>query len=558
MVSTDGTPVDPRSELDEVFEDTNQEATSATIDEETSETNDSAEPINESVVDGQSTAVAPVGRTRRPKPSRIDRTVMEFQPDVVELEHKKVPGGARWTLYASIALIISAISWAFWAEVDRMVQCEGELIPTEAPILIQPPIEGKIIELHAQFNDIVRPGDLLVSLDPTYSQADVDKLKKQKVGWEAKIARLQAELSQTDFDLGINAGVNDWEVEKITYQERKSKMEAEIKRFEAERKKIESEQEGNEISIAAREKIVNMSAKQVEHDRKLAEGRTLSMRDFERTQMNHLNSKFQLELEKSRRTDFIESLNVNSKTKEAYVAEARSMVSDELVGATQKLNDVVEELRKSSYAVKSSQFRVSDEYGDIEYTVVQKTDKGAGSAAARTDTIYRLMPLNTEFEVKIKIEGKDIARIRGESGSLDLAGNSKPTRMTMVSNPPRQAGSDSASDTDSENPDSSSNFEGDLVRVKLASFPFQRHGTLEGRLRAVSEGTFTEERGMAQAVFYEGRVRLTSVNLKEVPDDFRLVPGMACTAEIKVGKRRVIDYFIYPLVRHLESSIREP
>jgi len=37
----------------------------------------------------------------------------------------------------------------------------------------------------------------------------------------------------------------------------------------------------------------------------------------------------------------------------------------------------------------------------------------------------------------------------------------------------------------------------------------------------------------------------------------RLSPGMAITAEIKTGKRRVIEYFLSPLIQYKDESLRE-
>jgi HlyD family secretion protein len=37
-----------------------------------------------------------------------------------------------------------------------------------------------------------------------------------------------------------------------------------------------------------------------------------------------------------------------------------------------------------------------------------------------------------------------------------------------------------------------------------------------------------------------------------------MIPGMAVTAEMKAGRRSVISYFLYPLLRGLDESIREP
>jgi HlyD family secretion protein len=41
------------------------------------------------------------------------------------------------------------------------------------------------------------------------------------------------------------------------------------------------------------------------------------------------------------------------------------------------------------------------------------------------------------------------------------------------------------------------------------------------------------------------------------PERVQFMPGMAVTAEIKLGKRTVISYFLYPLLRGLDESIRE-
>ena len=37
----------------------------------------------------------------------------------------------------------------------------------------------------------------------------------------------------------------------------------------------------------------------------------------------------------------------------------------------------------------------------------------------------------------------------------------------------------------------------------------------------------------------------------------KLTPGMNLTAEIKTGKRRVIEYFLSPLLQHGSESLRE-
>ena len=53
-------------------------------------------------------------------------------------------------------------------------------------------------------------------------------------------------------------------------------------------------------------------------------------------------------------------------------------------------------------------------------------------------------------------------------------------------------------------------------------------------------------------------MEVTAADLRDVPRNFRLIPGMAVTAEIKAGERTILSYFLYPLLRGLDESIREP
>lgn len=58
--------------------------------------------------------------------------------------------------------------------------------------------------------------------------------------------------------------------------------------------------------------------------------------------------------------------------------------------------------------------------------------------------------------------------------------------------------------------------------------------------------------------YYKVRVTLADARLRNAPPDFHLTPGMTATAEIKVGSRRLITYLLYPFLRGLNESFREP
>ena len=103
---------------------------------------------------------------------------------------------------------------------------------------------------------------------------------------------------------------------------------------------------------------------------------------------------------------------------------------------------------------------------------------------------------------------------------------------------------------------------GQPVRIKFEAFPFQKYGTGVGTVRVVSQDTFAPdpkaEGARRAAPYYRVLVDVVDTKLRLQREHIQMIPGMAVTAEMKVGRRSVISYFLYPLLRGLDESIREP
>jgi HlyD family secretion protein len=100
---------------------------------------------------------------------------------------------------------------------------------------------------------------------------------------------------------------------------------------------------------------------------------------------------------------------------------------------------------------------------------------------------------------------------------------------------------------------------GDPVKVKLDAFNFIEHGTAEGTLRWISEGAFTvDDNGVATEPYYKARVALTNTDLRNVPEGFRLIPGMTLAGDIHVGTRSVFMYIVSGAMRGMGEAMREP
>ncbi len=96
------------------------------------------------------------------------------------------------------------------------------------------------------------------------------------------------------------------------------------------------------------------------------------------------------------------------------------------------------------------------------------------------------------------------------------------------------------------------------VKIQLNALPAQKHGELKGKLIYVSADTIDKDVDGNPGNFYRARAQITEKELKDTPPGFHLMPGMKVSGKFKVGQRRLITYFIYPLIRTLGNSFAEP
>jgi hemolysin D len=95
---------------------------------------------------------------------------------------------------------------------------------------------------------------------------------------------------------------------------------------------------------------------------------------------------------------------------------------------------------------------------------------------------------------------------------------------------------------------------GQSAEIKVAAFPFTRYGTLHGVVSSVSADAVQDQKNQ---LLYNVYIKLNSnvfiVNGAVVP----LTSGMMLTAEIKTGKRKIIDYFLSPLIQNTTEAFHE-
>ena len=466
---------------------------------------------------------------RTPKQERAskkaERAIIQFQPDAVELEHQPVPGGARWTLYAVICFLLAFVAWAWWAQVDQIVTAQGRLLASQPPLVVQSSQTAPLQSILVKVGDQVKAGQVLATLDPTFSNADLDQLESDKKGYEAAIERLKAEQNGTEFVAGSRG--EEWQGQQGVFTQRREEFEASQRKFDSSERRVAINLKNNKAQIEQNKKRVSMFKDLEDRTARAAESESDPGVDLLSRQLQTADARLQLSTAESKQKELDAELIELQRQQAAFVATWKTKIATDLLQSQQDLTSTEQGLTQARKLSKLIELKVDPAESKYkEFTVSKVVERSAGSVLKKGDTVFELQPVNAPLEAEVEINGRDIAKIK----TLDAA------------------------------PESDDKFpNGTRVTVKLESFPFQKHGTLTGFVKTISDDVVERMTPGGPTTMFRGRIEMIApIKLNNVDKDFRLRPGMTAVAEIKVGKRRVIHYFLYPIFRYMDEAFREP
>lgn len=97
-------------------------------------------------------------------------------------------------------------------------------------------------------------------------------------------------------------------------------------------------------------------------------------------------------------------------------------------------------------------------------------------------------------------------------------------------------------------------YEKQNASVKVDAFNFTKYGLINGEIMSISEEAIEDEN---LGLFYSTRVKLSENKINIDGKWVNLSPGMTVAVEVRTGQRRLIEYFLSPILRHKQESIKE-
>jgi HlyD family secretion protein len=449
----------------------------------------------------------------------VDPTALEFQPDAAMIEERPMPWVARSVVYVVTALIVTGALWATLSNVDRVVTARGKLITLDPLIVVQPLETAVIRTINVGVGDVVKKGAVLATLDPTFTESQevasrerLDSMREEERRVEAEIYDLPYpppdENSPDPKYLKLQEAI--YSHRQAEYNASVASSDADIARYQAALVTNRSDQAG----FQERLKVIGEVEAMRQELLTLKAGSRLSLLQ---TTMDRLSLHDQLDEKINQEKELEQQLASANEQKEKYINNWVREGGEQLIKVQQDIATATQELASAERRQSLVVLRAPE-----DGVVLELGQRSIGSVAKEAEPLITLVPQNNTIEAEVDVDSADVARLRV----------------------------------------------GDPVRVKLDALPFQRHGTLAGTVRVLTENSFQPDKqsGAAtpkpdpdgQASFFRARIKLGPLDLQDVPKDFRLIPGMTTTAEINIGKRTIASYLLDPIVRLFDESLREP
>lgn len=452
---------------------------------------------------------SPAPKSDPPKPQRranaaATAAAAAFQPPAVALEQRPPPLAARVILHTVVGLVLAFIVWASLAETDRIVVAPGRLVTTKPLIVVQPLETGVIRSLEVTVGAVVREGDLLATLDPTFVKADAKGLKERLDSLSAEAERLRSEIDGASFVAGQDDPIRLFQAQLLAqrqaeYQARLSSLDATIAKLDASIVTNRGMQASLRERLRVSEEILGMREELLRR----AVGSQLTVKE---ARLTVLGIKEQLVAKAGEEHDLENELTRARHERESYIQETRRASADKLLTAIREIDAATQELTKAE-----RRSTLVDLRAPADAVVLEIAQRSVGSVARGGDSLVTLVPLNVPIEVEAEVNAADIGRIRV----------------------------------------------GDPVRIKLEALPYQQYGHIDGAIRVVTEDVFRPDDDRKRTV-YRSRITMERMALRHLPDGFRLIPGMMTSCEVNVGRRAVMTYLLHPVLRVFDESLREP
>ena len=435
------------------------------------------------------------------------RARYEFLAPVLEVQDTPPVRYSRVIALTISAFFVIAVAWAWIGSIDVVAVSQGRTIPAGNVKIIQPLETGVVRAIHVRDGDSVRKGDLLLELDATESAANLDALLIQMDQARIDAAMSLALMGEDPVKNFVPPSeIADDHAVKVARDKIISihvKHESDLNVIRNEIKTVEASKHSLAIQQEKLEELLPIVEHRVRAQRRLMSSDDMPLASYQQYQQDLIELKADLSIAKQSIVEADASIA-------SHQARIRNLTANLIAQATEQYQEAMRRIALLEQSIRKEQQRLSylELRAPVSGFVQQLNVHTIGAVVNTAQQLLVIVPEDIPLEIESMILNKDIGFVQT----------------------------------------------GQEVEIKFETFPFTRYGTITGELVSISNDAIIHEQ---LGPVYMARVSMDSqqIEIKGTPVD--LTPGMTASVEVKTGTRRIIEFFLAPLLRYKDEAIRE-
>lgn len=435
-----------------------------------------------------------------------DKHELAFLPASLEIMETPAHPLGRAVALTIVAFFCLAVIWAVFGSIDIIATATGKIVPTERTKTLQPLESGIVRAIHIHDGQIVEKGEVLVELDPTDTQADLDRLDKEYLNARLNVARLSALLEndpKTAYKAPVEASEHQARMHYTHMLSQWEKQRAEKETIKAEVAQRNAELATVRAEITRLKTVLPKIRQRVSARQGLVKKGIASKTEFLELEQELAEYEGQLAVQRAKVIEAEATLVAAKSRLQTATADFQRTVLSELVDAEQQANSLEQERIKAKERTRH-QTLIAPVSGKVQQLAIHTV----GGVVTPAQELLSIVPADSGLEIEVKVLNKDIGFVHEEQD----------------------------------------------VEIKVDSFPFTKYGTIEGGVLSLSRDSIEDEQ---QGLVYPARISMSKTEIQSGDKMVDLTPGMSVTVEIKTGKRKLIEYLLAPLQEYQDESLRE-